>query len=275
MRKIILILTTTLLLSFNCSAINNVLYPKTTLREEAKKDLMIIALLTLLSQPQSLDYAECYSYRNMPGPNALYFTAPYYPTFFLNTSSYTNFVLGDSTMDISIRYTDDPSTVAVNDGFITPSRTYGYPVGGNTSCDIQAEFATIRAPEPQFILIATAGGNDIASATPVSNSDTIKSIQSLLHKTRDRFPHATIIVVGIHPTGLAYVNANKVFINNGTKNYVNNMTNAYFYDPLPLFGVAEGQASNPVDMLDSIHYAKNISFALKNALQALVPGFVL
>lgn len=238
-------------------------------KERAQKDLYFIALLTFFQNQQSLDYVDCFGWTN--GPNPTYFLVPYYYTFALNSGNFQNIIIGDSSMDISTRYAN----------FIDPTKTYSYAVAGNTSCDMRSQFSigqnalgkyngAIQAiAQPQFVLIATAGGNDMLQSMP--NSLVIKNNKDLVDKARLRFPLAKIVVVGIHPTQVAYGNANKVVTNTAIKDYLTaSVSNSCYLDPKSLFsgtGSVEGGAAEASDLLDSIHYNQAISFALKAALQ--------
>lgn len=199
----------------------------------------------------SFDTPPCLEY--LAPVNAAFFK--YQQGFLANTGGQT-IILGDSTMRISGTYS----------GWLDPSKTFNYAVEGNTSCDINAEMRAISPfVNPTTVLIATTGGNDLAGQR-AANAQITQSVKDLIDKVRARWPGAKIDAVGIHPTQVSYANNNKAAVNSAVQSYLAGLSNTCFYNPLPLFGVAEGQAAPVLKMLDSIHYNETVSFQLKAAL---------
>lgn len=202
----------------------------------------------------SFDQPACLQYM---GPvNAIFFGASYGPYYASVYQNHQTIILGDSTMDISSRYS----------GWLDPAKTMSYAASGNTSCDMSAEMRAIQGTvSPTSVLIAMNGGNDIAGQR-ATIAQSIQSNKDLIDKVHARWPWARIVVVGIHPTEVTYANQNKATVNSAVQAYLATIPNTCYYNPLPLFGVAEGQAAPTGLMLDAIHYNQSVSFALKSAL---------
>lgn len=233
---------------------------KTSKKEELKRDLSIIAWLTWMTNPDAFDESPCTQID--PNPNPLYLQSPYYFTFVTNTTVSQNIIIGDSTVDISRTYS----------GWLNPTTTYSYAVSGNRLCGMNTEMRAIKiTTEPHFVLISTNGGNDALSGG-FTNAQIQQNLVYLVDKIRARWVNTMIVLMLIHPTQLAGANAAKGAINTAAANYVNSLNNTCVYNPGPdplAFNKVEGQAADPSQMLDSIHYNQAMSFTIKSRLSAV------
>lgn len=233
--------------------------PKEDKKKELAKDLLMLNLLQNAYILQTAyENSECVSYS---GPlNPLYLTSSYYFNFKADQKQYQNIIIGDSTMDISIRYS----------GFIDPNITQAVPISGNKLCDMITQLPAINTTNPTNIIVSTTGGNDVLEG--IQNGSVVYTGELLIKRLKEKYPNSKLIMVAIHPTQSTYANANKGYVNSN----INAKLNSYypvnkrcFVDPLVLFGVAEGAASNTSDMItnDGIHYNQAMSFQIKNKIQ--------
>lgn len=233
-------------------------------RKKFLAELLEIELIQLLqANPNANPYQDsaCTSYSQPL--NALYLQPQYYPTFHADQTQYTNILGIDSTMAISSTYT----------GFYNASITQNWAISGQTLCDALIELPSINTINPQVFIVSTNAGNDLLRTNPIITISQIQETQILfvqaIHK---KFPNTKLVVTGIHPTRVAYANANRAQVNLNMQNALAaEYPSSYycFYDPEPLFGVGPGQQANTGDMLpsDVVHYNQAMSFQIKNALQ--------
>lgn len=200
------------------------------------------------------DHEDCERYEG--GMNPIYWNPAYYFKYAADWNAYSNgIILGDSTMDLAVNaYT----------GYITRAGIGAYPVSGNKSCDINMQLANVHA-QPAFVWLSTAGGNDLLGG--VSDSDSAKSINAMLDRVRVKFPQAKLCVILVHPTLVTYGNQHKAAVNALTAAHVSAMGNAVSYNPLPIFGVAEGQAAPASMLIDTIHPNQAATLLIRNAAQ--------
>lgn len=205
---------------------------------------------------QILDYSvNCFNASDNPA----YTAGPqFFGTFNSEFRQFQNIVIGDSTMAFSDAFP----------GFIDHSRTYNYAVPGNTLCDMVRQWPAIHQNGPSFILVSTAGGNDLLRS--VGDSDVIRNGTALADKIRAKWPGSFQCWIGVHPTLVAYANAHKAATNAAIKAHVLSLGFSAWVDPLPVFGVAEGSPANPTSLLpgDAVHYNATTAGNLKSAAQA-------
>lgn len=219
------------------------------------KDIIIaMAFQAAAQNPPQYEQSDCTKYS--PALNVAY--PLYWPTFHADTTQYTTVIIGDSTMAINGSYA----------GF-NGAGTQNVAIGGNTSCDMITQLPAINTIAPSVIIVSTNGGNDMLAQ--VSDANVINTNTLLIKRLHQKYPNAKLVVVGVHPTKSTYGNAHKAAINTGTQNALNaeytTASQRCYVNPLTLFGVAEGQAANDSDMLDSIHYNQAMSFSIKNKIQ--------
>ncbi|MCR9142739.1 MAG: SGNH/GDSL hydrolase family protein [bacterium] len=196
----------------------------------------------------TLEAAACAD--EYPLSNSAYFSAA--RGWALDTGPARLVVLGDSTMDISTRYA----------GYLSAD-SRNRAISGNSICDVHQQLPAVQFFGLSEIFISTADGNGVLQG--VSTATSIRAGEALIDRLRERWPLARITVVGIHPTLIAQANANKGAVNAGIKAYVDADGNACYLDPLPIFGVAEGAAASPAQMLDDVHYSFAMSWAIRQA----------
>lgn len=227
-------------------------------QEFLKQYVELLVLQQFLANPPQFEASACTNY--MQPLNVAY---PFsWPALHADTNQYTTVIIGDSTMAIS----------SVYPGFLGTG-TQSVAVAGNTLCDMITQLPAINTTAPSVIIVATTGGNDLLRQN-VSDSQIINTGTLIIQRLHQKYPNAKLVMIAIHPTQVAYANAHKAAINTGIDTALQNeypVSSRCFYNPLPLFGVAEGQASHTSDMAnngaDSIHYNQAMSFNIKSAVQ--------
>ena len=193
-------------------------------------------------------YEEAVCRSGYPTKSIAYPTEFYAKTFVTDTRLYKNIIIGDSTMDISRKYKN----------FISEN-TQNVAVSGNTFCDMIEQTPAILTPNPQNIIISSAGGNDaIQKKTPDAIISTGKT---LISRLRSRFPGSKIILVGIHPTKLDYVNIIRNTINRALEKVVD-----CYVDPDEYFHIQLNGEPLETELIDKIHYSKDMSFQIKEGI---------
>jgi len=191
-----------------------------------------------------------------------------------DTREYQKLILGDSTMQIT-----SLSLMPTLTPFYNDSTTQLLAITGNKLCDMIYQLKFIKSSNPSTILISSAGGNDALvlkdfkiNGAEISKDDKIMYIankgRELFSLVRAKFPNARIAFVALHPSLDDFANEIKGATNQMIGEYVKRDPNACWYDPIELFGVAEGEAARKEDMLDTAHYQPGrIGLALKTKLK--------
>ena len=161
------------------------------------------------------------------------------------TNDYDNIIIGDSTMDISTRYT----------GFLS-ANSYSYAVAGNTACDMIEQLETVNVKNVKHIIISTSDGNGLLRGISISIiSNTVKQ---LVESLKAKYPEAKITIILIHPVQVSQAENKRSGLNDLIKS--DSGANC-FIDPSGLF------VNGAKDYLDSIHYTETISFKVKSLLE--------
>lgn len=187
--------------------------------------------------------------KNYGERNFLYPTTQYAGLFMMDRNPYNTIILGDSTMDIAKRYSEFYS---VNTGF--------FAVSGNTLCDMLEQIPSIFTPKPEYVLISTGGGNDAIRKIP--EKLIIETGKQLILKLRNKYPKAKILLIGIHPTKLTYVNMVRNTINEALAAEVD-----CYINPDEYFEVSGSGEPAPNELIDSIHYTREKTMELKSGIQ--------
>lgn len=234
--------------------------PEHKRKKQLKQILVLLAADYVVRNQVQYEQSSCSEYS--PAPNIGY--PVYWPNFHNDVKQYNTVIIGDSTMDISSRY-----------GGFLGTGTQSVAIGGNTACDVITQLPAINTASPSVIILSTNGGNDMMAG--VSDSNVINTVTMLIKRLHQKYPSSKLVVVGVHPTLVAYGNAHKATVNTAVQNALNAeypASQRCYVNPLVLFGVVEGAAANSSDMLtdssgkvDSIHYNQAMSFAIKNKIQ--------
>lgn len=199
------------------------------------------------------EFYEYHSCMDRSIPNPAYMLPQKYSYFKLDSKQYNNVIIGDSTMDFSSSYP----------GFLSPW-TQSTAVAGNKMCDIITQLAAINTEDPENIILSTPGGNDLLVGN--SRKHVKNLIRDLVIRLNKKFPGAKITVVGIHPTLADQINSEKKYINDYVILQLENIHGCYV-DPLLVFQVREGERAPGVLMFDQIHYTREVSFLIKEAIR--------
>lgn len=208
--------------------------------ERLLNDLMIVELYQRIKPMSCRD-----SYGQ---PNTLLNFSEYY-TKFTNTNTYTNIILGDSTMDISTRY----------EGFLS-SHSYSLAIGGNTACDVLEQLAIVNV-KTENVMYSTNDGNGGLRSIDINTIR--KTNNDVINTIRTKFNPKVIVVILLHPTMLSNFEEKRITINN---NFIIDNTGVCYILPDNLFTLVNGIATEK-DMLDSIHYNKDVSFKIKELVK--------
>lgn len=208
--------------------------------ERLLNDLMIVKLYQRI-KPMSC--RESYGQ-----PNTLINFSEYY-TKFINTNTYTNLVLGDSTMDISTRY----------EGFLS-SHSYSLAISGNTACDVLEQLAIVNV-KTENVMYSTNDGN--GGLRNIDVNTIRKTNNDVINAIKVKFNPKVIVVILLHPTMLSNFASKRIEINN---NFVIDNPDVCSILPDTLFTLVNGLATEK-DMLDSIHYNRDISFGIKQLVK--------
>jgi len=250
MKRLILILATILfsLFTINAKCENN---------SEKKRRERMLLVAALITQPV-FSAANCVSY--MQPLNPLYALPDYWVRFKSDAKQYETLIRGNSTMDISCRYT----------GFLSAT-TQCLAIGGNTLCDMTVQRPAINTVNPSAVIISSGGGNDairLVGEDNITQAQIEASGKELVDQTRAEFPNAKIVWLTIHPTLNASLNAATTGINSAMSAYVNGLSNTCVVNTHALFGKAAGEMADVSQMLDEIHYNETMSFIIKDAVLA-------
>ena len=224
-----------ILLLFSCSQKKKPYY------EKLIQDYMIMNVYMKI-QPETC--------RNSYGqPNLLLNYNEYYEKIF-NRNTYNTLIFGDSTMDISVRYV----------GFLS-STSFSYAIGGNTACDVLEQLDIVNA-KTSYVVYSTNDGNgglrSIDNHTiRVTNNQVIAKIKARLNPTK-------IVVILLHPTRLLKFDDNRKIIND---NFINDNQDVCNILPDELFTIENDGRASMDNMIDSIHYNKDISFGIKRLIK--------
>lgn len=193
--------------------------------------------------------------RNYSGKTNPLYTLPDYRQKFLQyrTASYKNLVIGDSTMDISSRYS----------GFLS-SNSVSLAVSGNTLCDMAEQYEDIL-PLTDSFFISTGGGNDLLKKISL---DRIENSANRLFSILKKKAGGKGAVAGIHPTRIDDANRDRVELNRRIQKLAESYSICFISAENLIRLDPDGKASQE-DMLDSIHYNENISFAVKSRLSSV------
>ncbi|MCE9597982.1 MAG: SGNH/GDSL hydrolase family protein [Spirochaetia bacterium] len=215
-------------------------------------------ILALGAAQETLQYSPCAEYSKPP--NLAFLLPEYSARFQLDQTQYETILVGDSSMDLSSRYP----------GFLSAT-TQSVAVFGNTMCDMIMQLPAINTVAPLAIVVSSTGANDLKYVPRIATTQIVNTGALLVQNLRSRFPNAMLVMVAIHPRENEYVNVNKASVNSGVQSALRNSPGkGCFYDPLPLFGVAEGQPARSEDLLDDqTHYNQNMSFKIKAAVQEI------
>ena len=221
--------------------------------EKPKLKLSRNAVLALSAVSALNSYnSDCRNYSGKTNP--LYPLPEYRPNFLqYRTVSYKNLIFGDSTMDISSRYT----------GFLS-SDSASLAVSGNTLCDMAEQYEDIL-PVTESFFISTGGGNDLLKKISM---DRIESTANRLFSILKKKTKGKGAAAGIHPTRIDDANRNRDELNRR----IQKLAESYSFCFLSVENLirldADGKASE-ADMLDLIHYNEKISFAVKSRLSSV------
>ena len=204
-----------------------------------KKEILIFSFLGWQSQ-------QCRNYYGTS--NTLFFSDEYLNKYTLQTPLNLS-IIGDSTMDISSRYS----------GWMSSS-TVSFAVSGNTLCDMYEQNINLNKTYKN-VLIASNGGNDILRKIP--NDIIIQTFKQLSENIRKT---GSLTVIGIHPVRVDYANKQREYINSQIKIIVENIKGCYI-DPSSLFTLDSDGRTVQEQMLDSIHYNQTKSFEIKNLVK--------
>lgn len=221
--------------------------------EKPKNRLSRNAVIALSAVSALNSYnADCRNYSGKTNP--LYPLPDYRPRFLqYRTASYKNLVLGDSTMDISSRYAGFLSTDSVS-----------IAVSGNTLCDMAEQYEDIL-PLTESFFISTAGGNDLLKKISMERIENSANRLFSFLKKRTKGKGA---VAGIHPTRIDDANRDRAELNRRIQRLAESYSFCFMSAENLIRLDADGKASE-ADMLDSIHYNENISFAVKSRLSSV------
>jgi hypothetical protein len=213
--------------------------------ENKNKNEELIKHLIVLELYQRIQVKPCREYYGQPNSMLMF---PEYYDKFMNTNSFTNLVLGDSTMDISTRYTDYLS-----------SNSYSLAIGGNTACDVLEQMSLI-AIKTDNVIFSTNDGNGGLRNVDVNkiretNNEVVRSI-------KEKLKPKIIVVVLLHPTMLSKLESKRQVIN---ANFINDNKDVCSILPDELFTLVNG-LSTELDMIDTIHYNQRISFGIKDLI---------
>lgn len=167
-------------------------------------------------------------------------------------------VIGNSTMDLTNRYVRD-------DGPWVSAGTRNVAVSGNTLCDMTEQSSSWPKSEIEFVLISTAGGNDVLRGIPVDR--VVDNGRLLLERVRAVYPAAFICLTDIHPTRVSSANAVKDEVNERIANYLDG--NGARVNVLGVFGKSEGEPSDPSQMYphDGIHYNEVTAWRIRELIK--------
>jgi hypothetical protein len=188
--------------------------------------------------------SDFYSPRNYNYP-----TTKYAGTFLFDTKQYKTIIIGDSTMDF-IRKIEDYHSES----------TQNVAVAGNTLCDMIEQLPSINTYYPEAIVISTGGGND--AIRKISNKMIVQTGKELIKHLRKKFPKTKIVLAGIHPTSLDYVNSNRKEINQELKTSVD-----CYVDPDPIFNIDKNGFPERGALIDEIHYSIEKSLSIKKEFE--------
>jgi hypothetical protein len=208
------------------------------------------ALLALLYSQRPMPITDCRSWSGEQ--NQLYYSEQYSLKFANDYTQYKTIIIGDSTMDISTRFA----------GYLSGT-SQSVAVSGNTLCDMREQLGVINTKNPEFILISSAGGNDLAKKTPPDK--TIKSGELLLDSIKAKFPSAKITFVGVHPTFLDYANRNRGDTNKSIESMTAQREGCYI-NPDSAFTIDASGYPSQSEMLDSIHYNQTTAFKIRSKI---------
>lgn len=222
-------------------------------RDAREIRLVRLSEAVVIAQAGSVDSDACAAWTPL---NGIYFPEKY-NLINVDWTRYQNVILGDSTLDISCRYP----------GWFNPQTTQCDAVAGNTLCDMSIQMRAVHSPDPAAVVIGTAGGNDILKGVPAASIGQTAAL--FIQKVRTRWPAARIVMLSAHPTLVTSANAVAVTTNADIKSNLAGYSNTCWIDTRLLFAGPPAVGSVPAasDMLDSIHYAENISIAVKSAVQ--------
>ena len=192
--------------------------------------------------------------RNYSGEaNALFFDSQYSGKFTSDLTQYKTIVIGDSTMDISTR----------QNGYLS-STSESVAVSGNTLCDMTEQYTlSIKTLSPDYIMVASGGGNDLLRKIP--NSNIVTTGQQLVDSLIKSYPNLKKLVwVGVHPTRVDYAQSNRGIVNSQMRDYVNSKGGCYVNPDTSFTIDAQGYPATS-EMIDSIHYNSTPAFKIRTS----------
>lgn len=218
--------------------------------KDAEKNRTLIGLI--LASQMNYVSQDCRAYYGEA--NFLFPNPEYYTNFLAKKSGYTNAVIGDSTMDISTRYS----------GWLS-SNSVSYAVSGNTMCDMLEQFRTLN-PTLGNVVIASNGGNDLLRKV---NIDRIEATGKELISAISSVKSGKLVVVGVHPTRVDYANQNRADLNSRIQKITESYSGCYVGGLDDLIPLDSENRANQSYMLDSIHYNESVSNGVKNKIQSI------
>ena len=194
--------------------------------EQLAGDIFIAALYS----NTAYQYSNC---RQRSGEaNQLYLASEYGPKFMSDIAQYKTVIVGDSTMDYSSRIP----------GWLGQAQSVA--VAGNTLCDMQEQLPAIHSINPEWIVIATGGGNDV-----LRKYDATLNGKELVENIRYKWSNTNIALVGIHETVVDYANIARIEVNKELSSIVD-----CYVEPVD------------VVLIDAIHYDKETAEKIKREL---------
>ncbi|PJZ70050.1 hypothetical protein CH373_09635 [Leptospira perolatii] len=188
--------------------------------------------------------------------NPAYYAEDYFCRIVNDFQEYKVIVGQDSSMDLARKYP----------GFYNPLTTQFVAVSSNTTCDMIEQISNIHSSKPEAIIYSTNGGNDLAWNLP--SKIVVDTFKKLVQITRNRWPLAKLVVIGVHPSFAPYGNDRKDEVNHAVQEFLSEQPNTCYIDPLPFFGVKEKERPPLNLMRDPLHYNSFVSFEIKSAISS-------
>jgi hypothetical protein len=213
--------------------------------KQREQDL-IFALL--LAQNASVyEQADCQLYYQL---NPVYVSGGYAERFISDRKQYENIIVGNSTIDISQKFSNYYNTQA----------TQINAVSGDTLCDYRSRVGkSINSTNPSAIITSTVGGNDLLKS--FSNERIVETFRDYHSYLRNRFHSTKLIYIEVHPTFVDKANSNRKVISAQMRAL---SPDSCWVNPDPCF-------SNPLlesEMLDSIHYNQASALCIKSLVSS-------
>ncbi|NCN11584.1 MAG: hypothetical protein GW938_17235, partial [Leptospira sp.] len=172
MKRILILLLSSLII-LSCSNQDNA--------KKRERDLLLG--LFLVQNASVYEQADCQLYYQL---NPAYVAGGYAERFISDRNQYEVIIVANSTIDISHKYP----------GYHDPARTQINATSGDTLCDYRSRVGkSINTTNPQAIVTATVGGNDLLRA--ISNERIVETFRDYNSNLQTRFPSTKRIYIEV------------------------------------------------------------------------------